>query len=88
MKAATRLAILRLHDADDGRLSFFNSRQIDARQLVFALRQVLAAERLEQGSAGSARHRRSRRRRAHRSAAGLRGRASWHKGHARRLDAL
>ena len=48
MNAATRLAILRLHDADDGRLSFFNSRQFDARQLVFALGQVLAAERLEQ----------------------------------------
>jgi alpha-D-ribose 1-methylphosphonate 5-triphosphate synthase subunit PhnI len=48
MNAATRLAIVRLRDADDGRLSFFSSRQIDARQLVFALRRVLAAERLEQ----------------------------------------
>lgn len=43
---ATRLAILRLRDPDDLRISWFSSRQIDARQLVFALRQLLNAERL------------------------------------------
>ncbi len=45
---AVRLAVLRLRDADDQRISWFSSRQIDARQLVFALRQLLNAERLEQ----------------------------------------
>jgi hypothetical protein len=45
---AARLGVLRLRDADDGRISWFSSRQIDARQLVFALRQLLNAERLEQ----------------------------------------
>jgi hypothetical protein len=38
--------VLRLRDADDQRISWFSSRQIDARQLVFALRQILNAERL------------------------------------------
>lgn len=43
-----QLAVLRLQDADDRRIFWFSSRQIDARQLVFALRQLLNAERLEQ----------------------------------------
>jgi hypothetical protein len=43
---AARLAVLRLRDSDDQRISWFSSRQIDARQLVFALRQILNAERL------------------------------------------
>lgn len=43
---AVQLAVLRLRDADDQRISWFSSRQIDARQLVFALRQILNAERL------------------------------------------
>jgi hypothetical protein len=41
-----QLAVLRLRDPDDQRISWFSSRQIDARQLVFALRQILNAERL------------------------------------------
>ncbi|MEV4709684.1 hypothetical protein [Actinoplanes sp. NPDC049316] len=45
---ATQLAVLRLREDDDRRISWFSSRQIDARQLVFALRQLLNAERLEQ----------------------------------------
>jgi len=45
---AARLAILRMRDSDDSRLSWFSSRQIDARLLVFALRQLLTAEQLEQ----------------------------------------
>jgi hypothetical protein len=44
---AARLAILRIRDGDDHRVSF-SSRQIDARFLVFALRQLLAAEQPEQ----------------------------------------
>jgi hypothetical protein len=43
---AVRLTVLRLQDPDDQRISWFSSRQIDARQLVFALRQLLNAERL------------------------------------------
>jgi hypothetical protein len=43
-----QLAALRIRGEDDNRISWFSSRQIDARQLIFALRQVLAAERLEQ----------------------------------------
>lgn len=43
-----QLAVLRLRDPDDERISWFSSRQIDARQLVFALRQLLNAEQLEQ----------------------------------------
>lgn len=42
------LTVLRLRDDDDERISWFSSRQIDARQLIFALRQLLTAERLEQ----------------------------------------
>lgn len=45
---AARLAILRMRDGDDRRLGWFSSRQIDARYLVLALRQLLAAEQLEQ----------------------------------------
>jgi len=45
---AAELTILRLRDDDDGRIAWFSSRQIDARQLVLALRQLLNAERLEQ----------------------------------------
>jgi hypothetical protein len=45
-KTAVQLAVLRLRDPDDQRISWFSSRQIDARQLVFALRQLLNAERL------------------------------------------
>jgi hypothetical protein len=41
-----QLAVLRLREPDDQRISWFSSRQIDARQLVFALRQILNAERL------------------------------------------
>jgi hypothetical protein len=44
---AARLSILRMRGDDDLRLSWFSSRQIDARQLIFALRQLLAAEALE-----------------------------------------
>ena len=43
---AAQLAVLRLRAPDDQRISWFSSRQIDARQLVFALRQILNAERL------------------------------------------
>jgi hypothetical protein len=43
---AVQLAVLRLRDPDDQRISWFSSRQIDARQLVFALRQLLSAARL------------------------------------------
>jgi hypothetical protein len=45
---AAELAVLRIHGDDDARISWFSSRQIDARQLVFALRQLLSAEQLEQ----------------------------------------
>jgi hypothetical protein len=45
---AVALAVLRLVDDDDWRISGFSSRQIDARQLIFALSQLLSAERLEQ----------------------------------------
>lgn len=42
-----RLAILRMRDKDDRRLGCFSSRQIDARQLIIALRQLLTAQQLE-----------------------------------------
>ena len=45
---AVQLAVLRMRGGDDSRIAWFSSRQIDARQLVFALRQLLAAEQLEQ----------------------------------------
>jgi hypothetical protein len=46
---AAKLAILRMReDGDDHRLGWFSSRQIDARQLVIALRQLITAEQLEQ----------------------------------------
>src|SRR5260370_17321031 len=43
---AVQLAVLRLRDPGDQRISWFSTRQIDARQLVFALRQILNAEPL------------------------------------------
>jgi hypothetical protein len=43
---AVQLAVLRLRDPDDQRIAWPSSRQIDARQLVFALRQLLSAARL------------------------------------------
>lgn len=45
---AVQLAVFRIRGDDDDRIAWFSSRQIDARQLVFALRQLLAAEQLEQ----------------------------------------
>lgn len=45
---AAQLAILRLHDPADERIARLSSRQIDARQLIFALRQLLNAEQLIQ----------------------------------------
>jgi hypothetical protein len=38
--------VLRLQDPDDQRIAWPSSRQIDARQLIFALRQLLSAARL------------------------------------------
>ncbi|SNS94011.1 hypothetical protein SAMN05421812_102439 [Asanoa hainanensis] len=43
------LALLRMDDPDDDRISWFSSRQIDARQLVIALRQLLYAVALIDG---------------------------------------
>lgn len=43
---AVQLAVLRLRDPDDQRIAWPSSRQIDARQLVFALRELLSAARL------------------------------------------
>lgn len=43
---AVQLAVLRLRDPDDQRIAWPSSRQIDARHLVFALRQLLSAARL------------------------------------------
>ena len=43
---AVQLTALRLRDPDDQRIAWFSSRQIDARQLVFALRQLLSAAHL------------------------------------------
>ena len=45
---AVRLAVFRIRGDDDDRIAWFSSCPIDARQLVFALRQLLAAEQLEQ----------------------------------------
>lgn len=45
---AVRLAVARLEDPPDRRAAPVSSTQIDARNLVFALVQLLAAERLEQ----------------------------------------
>lgn len=47
---AARLAVLRMQDEDDDRLGWFSSRQIDARQLIMALRQLLTAARLERAA--------------------------------------
>lgn len=46
---AAELALFRMHDSDDHRISWFSSRQIDARQLILALRQLLAAASLVDG---------------------------------------
>jgi hypothetical protein len=46
---AADLALRRMHDSDDHRISWFSSRQIDARQLILALRQLLAAVPLVEG---------------------------------------
>jgi hypothetical protein len=45
---SARLAILRMRRNDDARFGWFSAQQIDARQLVVALRQLLTAEDLEQ----------------------------------------
>jgi hypothetical protein len=47
---AVQLAVLRVRGNDDDSIAWHSSRQIDARQLVFALRQLLAAEELEQAA--------------------------------------
>jgi hypothetical protein len=47
-RCAVKLAVARLGDPVDRRAAPLNSTQIDARNLVFALVQLLAAERLEQ----------------------------------------
>ncbi|MEU9407543.1 hypothetical protein AB0E08_17940 [Streptomyces sp. NPDC048281] len=47
-KESARLAILRMRRKDDARFGWCSTQQIDARQLVFALRQLLSAEDLEQ----------------------------------------
>jgi hypothetical protein len=49
---AVQLAVLRLGDEDDDRLQWFSSRQIDARQMIFSLRQLLSAEKLQQVAMG------------------------------------
>lgn len=49
-RAAARLAILRMRRDDDNRFGWFSPRQIDARNLILALRQLLRAERLEQAA--------------------------------------
>ncbi|MFF4880224.1 hypothetical protein [Micromonospora sp. NPDC000668] len=46
---AAELALLRMRDSDDHRISWFSSRQIDARQLILALRQLLGAVALVDG---------------------------------------
>ena len=50
---AARLAIVRMRRDVDERLGWFSSRQIDARNLILALRQLLRAERLEQLALGA-----------------------------------
>jgi hypothetical protein len=47
---AVQLAVHRVRDQDDDSIAWHSSRQIDARQLVFALRQLLTAEQLEQAA--------------------------------------
>jgi hypothetical protein len=47
---AVQLAVLRVRAKDDDGIAWHSSRQIDARQLVFALRQLLTAEQLEQAA--------------------------------------
>lgn len=47
---AVQLAVQRVRGEDDRSIAWHSSRQIDARQLVFALRQLLTAEQLEQAA--------------------------------------
>ncbi len=47
-RCAVQLAVVRLGDANDLRSAPVSSKQVDARNLVFALVQLLAAEQLEQ----------------------------------------
>jgi hypothetical protein len=47
---AVQLAVMRVRGKDDDSIAWHSSRQIDARQLVFALRQLLTAEQLEQAA--------------------------------------
>jgi hypothetical protein len=47
---AVQLAVTRVRGKDDDSIAWHSSRQIDARQLVFALRQLLTAEQLEQAA--------------------------------------
>lgn len=47
-RCAVQLALARLGDPDDRRSAPVSSKQLDARNMVFALVQLLAAERLEQ----------------------------------------
>lgn len=47
---AARLAILRMRRDDDNGFGWFSPRQIDARNLILALRQLLRAEQLEQAA--------------------------------------
>ena len=47
-KASAQLAILRIRRNEDSGFSWCDPQQIDARQLVFALRQLISAEELEQ----------------------------------------
>lgn len=49
-RCAVQLAFARLADADDRRSAPVSSKQLDARSMIFALAQLLAAERLEQGA--------------------------------------
>ena len=88
-QGVVQLAVLRfLRDPDDQRISWFSSRQIDARQLVFGLRQILNAERLvavalEARGVDTAAHEALARARQK-----VRGCATRHQGHARRPHAL
>lgn len=45
-----RLTVLRMREADDRRVGWFSSRQLDAHVLVMTLRQLLTAEQLEQAA--------------------------------------
>jgi hypothetical protein len=47
---AVQLAVMRVRGKDDDGIAWHSSREIDARQLVFVLRQLLTAEELEQAA--------------------------------------